>query len=632
MAATAFRLRERHYHPRRRGGRWDVYLASISISLATAIRLLIDTTDSNSELRKNLVEEYSNEERPSDGEIYRKVRQYEREGNVCFKKRRKARLSAHGRRGLQQLFGHGDRELAAAFDCLLDIPGFWNGMRISMLYKMISMNVTRWAFRLISPSPAHDISQEILHYPDHVKTVWHQLLHGDKPALAKVDQVTVRAVELRAPRYSKQDALLLQGQLLSGQIFGAFSREEPEAIWQDLRSVDGLIPPLFTFFEDLKYLGACADCLKQLVKLSRGDTVSIALQRKFPHHDYANDQVAIRAAESSFVLRSGAVTDRFDLAYRQLWLSAMRHYREMPTEVKKKKKDLLTKAGAGKADEETLFDFAALADRLGFESNNISALKQRSPDREIAHNALLKARKPDRFQYDEVVLESHISQIVNLFTAAVPLSSETSSPSFISDNPDAPGKRSGFPDEDAPQHNIRLLFLPHLHKEVEEMGDNVTSFFVRRSVYWAFFGKTVNLGTEQGSRTPSQIIASTDIRERYSVYSGSEIALQGRRHQERLEQERLEQERLEQARQIQTRLEQARLEQEQEQARLEQERLEQEHLEQERLEQERLEQERLKQEQGRLESTVRITYFIWERGDWRISHTLDVDLADTVRS
>ena len=117
----------------------DLYLAGISISLATAIRLLIDTTDSNPELRKNLVEEYSNEERPSDGEIYRKVRQYEKEGNICFKKRWKARLSAHGRRGLQQLFDHGDGELAAAFDNLLDIPGLWNGMRISTLHKMISM-------------------------------------------------------------------------------------------------------------------------------------------------------------------------------------------------------------------------------------------------------------------------------------------------------------------------------------------------------------------------------------------------------------------------------------------------------------------------------------------------------------
>jgi hypothetical protein len=101
--------------------------------------LLTLSPDANPELRTTLVEEYSNEEKPSDGEIYRKVRQYEREGNVCFKKRWKARLSDHGRRGLRQLCDHGDGEFVAAFDKLLDIPGLWDGMRISTVHKMLDM-------------------------------------------------------------------------------------------------------------------------------------------------------------------------------------------------------------------------------------------------------------------------------------------------------------------------------------------------------------------------------------------------------------------------------------------------------------------------------------------------------------
>lgn len=43
----------------------------------------------------------------------------------------------------------------------------------------------------------------------------------------------------------------------------------------------------------------------------------------------------------------------------------MRHYREMPAEIKKGK-DLLAKAGVGRADEEVLSEFAVLANRLGF--------------------------------------------------------------------------------------------------------------------------------------------------------------------------------------------------------------------------------------------------------------------------
>jgi hypothetical protein len=48
------------------------------------------------------------------------------------------------------------------------------------------------------------------------------IANGDKTAFQKVDQATVRAIELKAPRYSKRDAQVSQGQLLSGQIFSAF--------------------------------------------------------------------------------------------------------------------------------------------------------------------------------------------------------------------------------------------------------------------------------------------------------------------------------------------------------------------------------------------------------------------------
>ncbi|KAH6702814.1 hypothetical protein BKA61DRAFT_581947 [Leptodontidium sp. MPI-SDFR-AT-0119] len=57
--------------------------------------------DADPELRATLVEEYSNEEKPSDREIYRKIQQYEREGNFCFKKRWKTHLSDNGRRSLR---------------------------------------------------------------------------------------------------------------------------------------------------------------------------------------------------------------------------------------------------------------------------------------------------------------------------------------------------------------------------------------------------------------------------------------------------------------------------------------------------------------------------------------------------
>lgn len=166
--------------------------------------------------------------------------------------------------------------------------------------------------------PCSHFKQEILHYLKHIKDVWHQLLHKDKAALHRINQATVKALELWASRYSRRDAQLLYRQLLSGQIFGAFSRQEHEEIWDELHFIDSLIPFLFTFFEDLKYLSICADCMKWLVKLLQRDTIAIALQRKFSHTNGAHDQCILEIAESTFVDRIGAATDSFDLEYRQL--------------------------------------------------------------------------------------------------------------------------------------------------------------------------------------------------------------------------------------------------------------------------------------------------------------------------
>ncbi|OAF55407.1 hypothetical protein VC83_08335 [Pseudogymnoascus destructans] len=161
--------------------------------------------DIDDELRKALIEEHSNEQPPSDGEIYCKIRKYQQKRDRYSEMRWWARPSGHGTRCLDQVSRHPD--FKAAFDDLLDIPGLWGGMRISTLNRMISMRC----------------DDEVLSYLTHIKDVWSRLLHHNKEAMLIVDQATVKAVELMAPKSSKRDAQALHGQLLSGQIFSGFS-------------------------------------------------------------------------------------------------------------------------------------------------------------------------------------------------------------------------------------------------------------------------------------------------------------------------------------------------------------------------------------------------------------------------
>lgn len=56
-----------------------------------------------------------------------------------------------------------------------------------------------------------------------------------------VDQETVEAIELRAPRTSTEDAERLCGQLLRGVISSAFSDQARVGIWTRLQMLDGLL-------------------------------------------------------------------------------------------------------------------------------------------------------------------------------------------------------------------------------------------------------------------------------------------------------------------------------------------------------------------------------------------------------
>ncbi|KAH7408978.1 hypothetical protein BKA64DRAFT_385147 [Cadophora sp. MPI-SDFR-AT-0126] len=247
---------------------------------------------------------------------------------------------------------------------------------------------------------------------------------------------------------------------------------------EELSQIGGLITSLFSFFADTNYLHPCADSMRYLVGPSPTPTLCSAL-----------DAIFLGAPED------------WDLAYRMLWLYAMQNVLDLPppSEEKKTKRKRLAKARPRKADEVDLSNFAALAIRLGFKSDQISALSQRSADREIARAALLNARKSDRYEYTDAILESNLEQIVRLFDPATPVEVEQVCPAFVSDDPAASGVRCGLPDEEAHARDAASLSVANLHMEANEQGESITSFFVRRSVYFAFFGR--QSGTSTGGRS-----------------------------------------------------------------------------------------------------------------------------------
>ncbi|KAJ5974799.1 hypothetical protein N7481_008506 [Penicillium waksmanii] len=424
------------------------------------------TDDIGEELRAALVEEYSHQKKPTDGEVYHKIRQYEGEGNEAFRERWFVRLSPSNQERLDQLDNKKNRRLRHAFDRLLTIPGLWpGGMRISLLHRLIASGCV----------------EEIAIYVDHILDFWSSLVVSDRRLMKKIDQDTVHTLQLLAPGKSRTDKKTACGLVLSGHVFAEFSGDERSAIWIRMKDFDGLIPSLYTFFEDFKYLESCAHCLKRLL----GPSPPIYSESEEDHRE--KGKCIIQTSESTFRHIRATEAECLETGYQQVWLYAMRYYPLMPPDPKNTN-DLLAKPSRAKPDPRAIYDMAHFAHQLGFRSPEIDGLLSSSPDHEIARSALLQARKPGRYRYDDQQFDVLVRRIVDCFTEAVP---DRPGPSrdLLADSTVKAHARSGVPQTRTHVQDAPFLFLDRLHADVDA-ADTITSFFVRRCVFFAFLGKS----------------------------------------------------------------------------------------------------------------------------------------------
>jgi hypothetical protein len=271
--------------------------------------------------------------------------------------------------------------------------------------------------------------------------------------MKKLDRCTVRTVELTAPGACPRDEARLHCELTKGRIFGGFTEEERENIWRELLAVstDRLIPSLYTFFEDARYLRGPAECVKRLVEGSPGDQLSQMVKNSFTGVNQQSNICIIQVTESQLEARPGDVEDQVEMGYRHWWYFAMRDYDNVPVRKRKAAGDRLAQP-AKKENMDVLSKGATLVNQIGFETRQIRDLVQH------------------------------------------PTSCDTGFVPEVSSTYKQP-KRCGIPRSEDQQRDKPLLFADALHRSVDTSA-GVTSFFVRRSVYLAFFGHTRRLVAE----------------------------------------------------------------------------------------------------------------------------------------
>ncbi|OAF59379.1 hypothetical protein VC83_04252 [Pseudogymnoascus destructans] len=145
------------------------------------------------ETRAILDEEYSIEDRPCDGQIYRKICKYQYlpqkadalvlpATSVSFEMHWWSRFNESRQKRLRGLFRH--RLVAAGFDALTKIPALFDaGMKVTTLHTVMATRCY----------------EEIQHYLNHIFTAFVGFFNRIENGIQRLDKATIKAIERKAP-------------------------------------------------------------------------------------------------------------------------------------------------------------------------------------------------------------------------------------------------------------------------------------------------------------------------------------------------------------------------------------------------------------------------------------------------
>jgi len=300
---------------------------------------------------------------------------------------------------------------------------------------------------------------------------------------------TVEALQLRAPGFSQQDLAALETPFRARRLFPAIQNQQYRSeIWNNLQKEKRLIPSLWSFFEDIKFLKGPAKIMRHLFAKTEL-TVYRAMEEIFTACNQNEDELVLQNSERSFRSKSGRSVDQFKFGYWQLWLYTWRHFTKLGQGCPRKEEGEDTPVP--KEPDPTIWHwFGALADKLGFESDQISELMSSDPDKETARKALFMGRCHRYFQYDQTDFERFQSRIADMYKTAIPTSPTSVRPSLLVDGPgEALQRRCGRTFRRAYADDQDFLFLDVLYDPRLGEGKGISSLYVRASVFFAFFGK-----------------------------------------------------------------------------------------------------------------------------------------------
>jgi len=348
----------------------------------------------------------------------------------------------------------------------------------------------------------------------HIESTWNLILDGDHNLKCHLDANTVRLLQTRCPVLSSADYSTVWDDMQNGSLFPAVTDiATRQGIWNRLGAITYIIPSLYTFLEDTKYLEPCAKIMKSLLPAKFGGSIRQAFRQQ--HNGQTHCQ--IQTAEHTSSTLTLTLDDCIWQAYLQLWLFEMRHFPEM-VGISPRKDDGRPKPTVQRPDDNLWHRIGCLARGGGFESTAIQHFAGRDPDAKMASEFLSQCRPMEHYKFDEMTFSNEVQRIVTTLRGVQARSVPLTAPllSFDGHSDMDLADRCGRPFEQSFLDDKKYLFARYIYHKPQQLEDlvslrqrHLTSFKVKQDIFHAFFGH--NLGTSSAQQGPGRPPSSGDV-------------------------------------------------------------------------------------------------------------------------
>ncbi|CZT53525.1 uncharacterized protein RSE6_15146 [Rhynchosporium secalis] len=446
--------------------------------------------DLDKDTKQALREGYSYSAKYTSGEVFRHMRLCHYDNDPLGVQRWRGRFSHSQDKFLEQLLKR--PILVTALDSILHIQGIWREFYIGSLDVILFPKCDE--VRLVNLYNIwSNLVQEIAHYINSIKALLARIFDGNMTTMMHTNPMTIESIQSRCPALSKSDYEFIEEKMGSGELCPELIDPAKRAdITRNLLSCEELIPSLYTLIKDIRYLKHPANHLSRLLPASRKKSLR---QRWF--HIFAgtgsNDGGVTKHQRvlGPHKTVSGGVPDSFDVCYQQLWLCSYRICK-YPNAYGR-------------------LQLAELAHRLGFSTPKIEFELTQDPAQIVIKNALRDVfhtlRPNEKFNFDANKADPVIATFKGYINSQETTNPKLALPSITVNGNGAPlSCRCGQSKLD--DRDLVHLFLDKIHAPLPRYGrdgDEISSFYVKRSRHIAFFGAIDLTGNQEG---PSNHLSS----------------------------------------------------------------------------------------------------------------------------